>query len=168
MDEIKKLREQGKHIHASADTYYYKEREELITQYYERLAKFQNLMIEKGLSQDQDNIQRKILVLHRYNLDYGSLYLHFYAFMPAVELLASDEQAKKWLPLINDLKITGAYAQTEVGHGSDVQNLQTTAAYDQHSQELVFHTPNIGATKFWPGGLGKSTTHCVLYARLIS
>jgi len=31
MDEIKKLREQGKHIHASADTYYYKEREELIT-----------------------------------------------------------------------------------------------------------------------------------------
>jgi hypothetical protein len=48
-------------------------------------------MIEKGLSQDQDNIQRKILVLHRYNLDYGSLYLHFYAFMPAVELLASDE-----------------------------------------------------------------------------
>lgn len=40
MDEIKKLREQGKHIHASPDTYYYKEREELITQYYERLAKF--------------------------------------------------------------------------------------------------------------------------------
>lgn len=91
MDEIKKLREQGKHIHASADTYYYKEREELITQYYERLAKFQKLMIEKGISQDQDNIQRKILVLHRYNLDYGSLYLHFYAFMPAVELLASNE-----------------------------------------------------------------------------
>ena len=43
--------------------------------------------------------------------------------MPAVELLASEEQSKKWLPLINDLKITGAYAQTEIGHGSDVQSL---------------------------------------------
>jgi acyl-CoA oxidase len=53
--------------------------------------------------------------------------------MPAVELLASDEQAKKWLPLIRDLKITGAYAQTEIGHGSDVQNLQTTATYDPNT-----------------------------------
>jgi len=51
-----------------------------------------------------------VLLLHKFNLDYGSLYLHFYAFLPAVELLASEEQAKKWIPLINDLKITGAYA----------------------------------------------------------
>jgi hypothetical protein len=39
MDEISKIRESGKHIHASADTFYYKEREELISHYYERLAK---------------------------------------------------------------------------------------------------------------------------------
>jgi acyl-CoA oxidase len=32
----------------------------------------------------------------------------------------------------------------------------------------VFHTPNIQGIKFWPGGLGKSATHCVLYAKLIS
>lgn len=31
MEEIKKVRDEGKHLHASADTYYYKEREELIT-----------------------------------------------------------------------------------------------------------------------------------------
>lgn len=45
MEEIKNVREEGKHLHASADTYYYKEREELITQYYERLAKFQKLIV---------------------------------------------------------------------------------------------------------------------------
>lgn len=46
--------------------------------------------------------------------------LHFKAFMPAVELLASDEQKKYWLPLIEKVKIIGAYVQTELGHGSDV------------------------------------------------
>jgi acyl-CoA oxidase len=96
------------------------------------------------------------------------LFLHQSAFRPAVELLASEEQAKKWLPLIRELKITGAYAQTELGHGSDVQALQTTATFDTLTQEFVFHTPTTSAIKFWPGGLGKSSTHCVLFARLIS
>jgi acyl-CoA oxidase len=109
-----------------------------------------------------------VLQLHRFNLEYGTLYLHYYAFLPAVELLASEEQARKWLPLARSLGITGAYAQTELGHGSDVQNLQTTATYDPNSREFVFHTPSIQAIKFWPGGLGKSATHCVLYSRLIT
>ena len=73
-----------------------------------------------GIAQDTNNVNRKVLLLHRYNLDYGALYLHYLAFLPAVELLASDEQSLKWLPLIRELKITGAYAQTEIGHGSDV------------------------------------------------
>ena len=30
------------------------------------------------------------------------------------------------------------------------------------------NTPSLSATKFWPGGLGKTANHCVLYARLIS
>jgi acyl-CoA oxidase len=30
----------------------------------------------------------------------------------------------------------------------------------------VIHTPNIKATKFWPGSLGIQSTHCVLFARL--
>jgi alkylation response protein AidB-like acyl-CoA dehydrogenase len=77
-------------------------------------------MMDKKLTQNPDHVERKLILLHRYNLDYGSLYLHYYAFMSAVELLASEEQSKNWMPLISDLKITGAYAQTEVGHGSDV------------------------------------------------
>jgi hypothetical protein len=48
-------------------------------------------------------------VLNKFNLDYGLLYLHFYAFLPAIELLGTDEQVKKWLTLGRDLKITGAY-----------------------------------------------------------
>ena len=31
---------------------------------------------------------------------------------------------------------------------------------------LVAHSPTITATKWWPGGLGKTANHCVLMARL--
>jgi acyl-CoA oxidase len=130
LEEIRRIQKEGDHLYANVDTYYYKERLEQIEDYYERLSKYQKLMMEKGMAQNPEDIKHKILHLHKFNLDYGSLFLHYHAFLPAVELLASDEQAKKWLPLIRDLKITGAYAQTELGHGSDVQNLQTTASYD--------------------------------------
>ena len=55
-----------------------------------------------------------------------------------------------------------------MGHGSDVGSLQTTATFDPKTQEFIIHTPHLDATKFWPGGLGKSANTCVLYARLIS
>jgi len=68
----------------------------------------------------------------------------------------------------NRVEITGAYVQTELGHGSDVGSLETTATYDPATREFVMNTPSLSATKFWPGGLGKTANHCVLYARLIS
>lgn len=46
--------------------------------------------------------------------------------------------------------------------------MQTTATFDPHTQEFIFNTPTIQAAKFWPGGLGKSTTHAIIYARLIT
>ena len=52
------------------------------------------------------------------------------------------------------MKIMGCYAQTELGHGSNVQGLETTATFDKETDEFIIHTPNIKATKFWPGGLG--------------
>lgn len=83
-------------------------------------------------------------------------------------MLASEEQKAYWLPKANNFEISGAYVQTELGHGSDVGSLETTATYDAATKEFVVHTPCRSATKFWPGGLGKTSTHCVLYARLIS
>jgi acyl-CoA oxidase len=60
----------------------------------------------------------------------------------------------------------GAYAQTELGHGSDVAGLETTATFDQKTDEFVIHTPSITAAKYWPGEMGRYTTHAVAMARL--
>lgn len=61
----------------------------------------------------------------------------------------------------------GCYAQTELAHGSDVQNLLTTATYDPSNETFVINTPEIGAAKWWIGDLGLYCTHAAVYAQLI-
>lgn len=61
----------------------------------------------------------------------------------------------------------GCYAQTELGHGSNVAGLETTATLDKATDEFIIHSPTITATKFWPGDLGRFSTHAVVFARLI-
>ena len=62
------------------------------------------------------------------------------------------------------MQITGAYAQTELGHGSNVRGLQTTATYDARTEEWILDTPTLAAMKWWPSNLVMAT-HCVLYAQ---
>ncbi|KAI5344223.1 hypothetical protein L3X38_012100 [Prunus dulcis] len=57
---------------------------------------------------------------------------------------------------------------TELGHGSDVQGLETTATFDPKTDEFVLNSPTLTSSKWWPGGLGKAATHTVAFARLIT
>ncbi|KAG6483526.1 hypothetical protein ZIOFF_060174 [Zingiber officinale] len=46
----------------------------------------------------------------------------------------TDEQQKKWLPLAYKMQIIGCYAQTELGHGSNVQGFVVQLrSLDDHS-----------------------------------
>ncbi|RZB78155.1 Peroxisomal acyl-coenzyme A oxidase 1 isoform B [Glycine soja] len=93
--------------------------------------------------------------------------LHWGMFVPAIQGQGTDEQQQKWLPLAYRMQIIGCYAQTELGHGSNVQGLETTATFDPKTDEFVIHSPTLTSSKWWPGGLGKISTHAVAYARLI-
>lgn len=52
-------------------------------------------------------------------------------------------------------------------HGSNVAGLETTATFDEQTDEFVIHTPNLGATKWWIGGAAQSATYCSVFAQLI-
>lgn len=46
---------------------------------------------------------------------------------------------------------------TELGHGSNVRSLLTTATYDAATQEFVINTPSDMAAKVWIGNA--ASTH---------
>ncbi|CAK90239.1 unnamed protein product (macronuclear) [Paramecium tetraurelia] len=87
--------------------------------------------------------------------------------VPALRFLGTDEQFNLWGPKFLTMEIVAAYAQTEIGHGSDVQNLETTATYDSQTNDFVLHTPSVSAVKFWPGELGFLSNYALVYAKLI-
>ncbi|KAM5314019.1 peroxisomal acyl-coenzyme A oxidase 2 isoform 1-T2 [Glossophaga mutica] len=95
-----------------------------------------------------------------------NLGLH-YIFLKAIRSLGSEEQIAKWVPLCNKFQIIATYAQTELGHGTYLQGLETEATYSADTQEFVVHSPTITATKWWPGDLGRSATHTLVQAQLI-
>ncbi|KAG2181992.1 hypothetical protein INT43_006918, partial [Umbelopsis isabellina] len=89
------------------------------------------------------------------------------AFIPVILSQGSDEQVQKWIGAALKHSIIGCYAQTELGHGSNVAGLMTTATFDRHSDEFVLHSPSLAAAKWWIGGLGVLATHAVVQAQLI-
>ena len=69
--------------------------------------------------------------------------------------------------MVRNMDILGCYAQTEIGHGSDIQGLETTATFDKEKDEFVLNTPTHTATKWWPGDMGRFANFAVLFARCI-
>lgn len=89
-------------------------------------------------------------------------------FGAAILHLGTRKHHEKWLPDVMSLKLPGAFAMTEIGHGSDVAAVGTTASYDVEREEFEIHTPFAGA---WKEFLGNAAVHgqaAVVFAQLIT
>ncbi len=89
-------------------------------------------------------------------------------FGSAVYQLGTEKQHDAWLSDIIELRLPGAFAMTETGHGSDVAAIGTTATYDPETEEFVIHTPFRGA---WKDYLGNAALHgkaATVFAQLIT
>ena len=88
-------------------------------------------------------------------------------FGSAVLNLGTEEHHQKYLPSILDLSTPGVFAMTEIGHGSDVASIGTTATYIPESDEFEIHTPFKAA---WKDYLGNAAVHgraAAVFAQLI-
>lgn len=65
------------------------------------------------------------------------------------------------------MDILGTYAQTEMGHGSNVAGLETTATFDAKTDEFVIHSPTLSSTKWWPGDLGRFANYAIVFAQMV-
>jgi acyl-CoA oxidase len=89
-------------------------------------------------------------------------------FGAAVLHLGTERHHTTLLPDIMSLKVPGAFAMTETGHGSDVSAAATTATYDEATHEFVIDTPFRAA---WKDYLGNAALHgiaAVVFAQLIT
>lgn len=96
------------------------------------------------------------------------LTLHQSMFTDSLMNFATDEQKAHYVPQADSLNIIGCYAQTELGHGSNVAGMETTATYNPQTEQFTIHCPTIKAAKFWPGALGLQSNHAVVFARCIA
>jgi len=79
----------------------------------------------------------------------------------------SPSLVAKYGQLISTRGILGCYLQTELGHGTNVSRLETTATYIPATREFEIHSPTLTSRKWWIGALGKTATHGVVQAKLI-
>ncbi|RCI06450.1 hypothetical protein CU098_005985 [Rhizopus stolonifer] len=94
--------------------------------------------------------------------------LHRSMFMPTLLNQGTEEQKKLYLEPAQRYEIIGCYAQTELGHGSNVRGLETTATYHSETETFELNSPTLTASKWWIGGLGAAANHAIVMARLIS
>ena len=97
---------------------------------------------------------------------HNGIFLHFSMFLNYLKSQANKEQLRYWNQEARQGNFIGAYAQTELGHGSNVRGLETTATLDLKTQEYEIHSPTLTSLKWWPTGMFAST-HAMVFAQLI-
>jgi acyl-CoA oxidase len=92
--------------------------------------------------------------------------VQFGLFGGAVQLLGTERHHRKYMADIATGKLLGAFAMTETGHGSNVQELGTTATYDHATGEFVLRTPDEESRKDYIGNAAAHGQMAVVFAQL--
>lgn len=92
--------------------------------------------------------------------------VHFTLCGGTVAKLGTAKHHEAILPKLNTLELTGCFSMTELGHGSNVAGIETTAVYDPATREFVINTPTNEASKYWIGGSGQHGKISAVFAQL--
>lgn len=92
--------------------------------------------------------------------------VQFGLFGGSVHQLGTATQHDKYLRDIGTLELPGCFAMTELGHGSNVRDIETTATYDPSTEEFIIHTPHHGAHKEYIGNAAVHGRMATVFAQL--
>ncbi|TPX07059.1 uncharacterized protein E0L32_011047 [Thyridium curvatum] len=140
---------------------YFRGRREAMEVALARAKKLQQLSVEHKWSQDEYEAANDLV---SEPTPYG---LHASMFLKTLQEQGSPEQHKRFLEPAQRYEIIGCYAQTELGHGSNVRGLETTATWNPEDKTFTLHSPHLTASKWWIGSLGLAANHAVVVAQLI-
>jgi acyl-CoA oxidase len=93
--------------------------------------------------------------------------VQFGLFGGAVHHLGTRKHHEAYLADIATLELPGAFAMSESGHGSNVQNVGTTATYDPEGEEFVVHTPTPEDRKDYIGNAADHGRMAAVFCQLI-
>ncbi|KAK3674819.1 hypothetical protein LTR78_005163 [Recurvomyces mirabilis] len=98
--------------------------------------------------------------------DVSPYMVHYAMFITTIREQGDEQQKAYWMPKIDAMDVIGCYAQTELGHGSNVKGLECEARWDPKTKEFVLHSPYISSSKWWNGTMGRTANHAIVVAQL--
>ena len=80
--------------------------------------------------------------------------------------LGTRSHHERWLRDIGTLDLPGSYGMTEIGHGSNVRGLETTATWNEEAEAFLLRTPHERAGKEWIGNAALHGRMATVFAQL--
>lgn len=93
--------------------------------------------------------------------------VQFNLFGGTVFKLGTERHHKKLLAGIDNLNDVGCFALTELGYGNNAVEMETTAVYDEETDEFIVNTPSTLAQKYWITNGAVHAKHAVVFAQLL-
>ena len=87
-------------------------------------------------------------------------------FVETIDYLGTSKHASMITETLR-LKHYGCFAMTELGHGSNVAGVETTATFDKTTRQFTINSPTPTAAKWWIGAAGHTADLAVVFAQLI-
>ncbi|ERF70604.1 hypothetical protein EPUS_02470 [Endocarpon pusillum Z07020] len=139
---------------------YFNGRNERILDALSRAKRLRQLSVQHAWTQEEYQMANELI---SEPTPYG---LHASMFLVTLRDQGTPEQHKLFLEKAQKYEYIGCYAQTELGHGSNVRGLETTATWNQEDRTFILHSPHLTASKWWIGSLGRTANHAVVMAQL--
>jgi acyl-CoA oxidase len=92
--------------------------------------------------------------------------VQFGLFAGSIQRLGTEYHHRKYLVDAAKTKLLGGFAMTEIGHGSNVQGIETTADYDPELDSFVINSPRFSAGKTYIGNAADDGRLVTVFAQL--